>query len=178
MVRVHWTLDLQMGLIGFQCIVGQWRLDLQTFRPAATIPIRINSVSRGSTVLYTALSGYVFCLWSWRVKAIIIKLSTRGQSYTQVYLQSVLWVKCIGKITGWLQSLGKMKCKLHLYSVKYNICLGEYCRNTLLFRMNNHYLRKWPFLMLRNLCIILVIRLVLVGLAADWLEPKAKMQLL
>ena len=38
------------GLIGFQCIVGQWRLDLQTFRPAATIPIRINSVSRVSTV--------------------------------------------------------------------------------------------------------------------------------
>ena len=39
------------GLIGFQRIVGQWRLDLQTFRPAATIPIRINSVSRGSTVI-------------------------------------------------------------------------------------------------------------------------------
>ena len=38
------------GLIGFQCIVGQWRLDLQTFWPAATIPIQINSVSRGSTV--------------------------------------------------------------------------------------------------------------------------------
>ena len=38
------------GLIGFQCIVGQWSLDLHTFRPAATIPIRINSVSRGSTV--------------------------------------------------------------------------------------------------------------------------------
>ena len=27
---------LVMGLISFQCIVGQWRLDLQTFRPAAT----------------------------------------------------------------------------------------------------------------------------------------------
>ena len=39
-----------MGLISFQCIVGQWRLDLQTFRLAATIPIQINSVSRGSTV--------------------------------------------------------------------------------------------------------------------------------
>ena len=38
------------GLIGVQCIVGQWGLDLQTFRPAATVPIRINSVSRGSTV--------------------------------------------------------------------------------------------------------------------------------
>ena len=39
-----------MGLIGFQCIVGQWRFDLQTFRLAATIPIWINSLSRGSTV--------------------------------------------------------------------------------------------------------------------------------
>ena len=39
-----------MGLIGFQCIVGQWRFDLQTFRLAATAPIRIKSVSRGSTV--------------------------------------------------------------------------------------------------------------------------------
>ena len=38
------------GLIGFQCIVGQWSLDLHTFRPAATVPIRINSISRGSTV--------------------------------------------------------------------------------------------------------------------------------
>ena len=38
------------GLIGFQCIVSQWSLDLQTFQPAATVPIWINSVSRGSTV--------------------------------------------------------------------------------------------------------------------------------
>ena len=41
-----------MGLIGFQCIVGQWRFNLQTFRLAATIPIRINSLSRGSTVTF------------------------------------------------------------------------------------------------------------------------------
>ena len=39
-----------MALIGFQCIVGQWRLNLQTFWPATTVPIQINSVNRGSTV--------------------------------------------------------------------------------------------------------------------------------
>ena len=44
------------GLIGFQCIVGQWSLDLQTFRPAATVPIRINSVSRGSSVVPSSFS--------------------------------------------------------------------------------------------------------------------------
>ena len=47
------------GLIGFQCIVGQWRLDLQTFRPAATVPIRINSISRGSTVLSEPLQSVI-----------------------------------------------------------------------------------------------------------------------
>ena len=41
---------LVTGLIGFQCIVGQWRLGLQTFWPAPTVPIRVNSVNRGSTV--------------------------------------------------------------------------------------------------------------------------------
>ena len=41
------------GLIVFQCIVSQWRLDLQTFRPAATVPILINSESRGSTVRFS-----------------------------------------------------------------------------------------------------------------------------
>ena len=46
-----------MGLIGFQCIVGQWRFDLQTFRLAATIPIRINSISRGSAVLCCSISA-------------------------------------------------------------------------------------------------------------------------
>ena len=29
---------------------GKWTLDLWIFRPAATVPIRIHSVSRGSTV--------------------------------------------------------------------------------------------------------------------------------
>ena len=54
------------GLISFQCIVGQWSLDLQTFRPAATIPIRINSVNRGSTVTkplsYPALVEHLYFL--------------------------------------------------------------------------------------------------------------------
>ena len=45
------------GLIRFQCIVGQWRLDLQTFRPAATIPIQFNSISRGSTVIVETSRG-------------------------------------------------------------------------------------------------------------------------
>ena len=46
-------------LIGFQCIVGQWSLDLQTFWPAATIPIWINSLNWGSTVLQNFLSPIV-----------------------------------------------------------------------------------------------------------------------
>ena len=62
------------GLIGFQCIVGQWSLDLQTFRPAATIPIRFNSIRRGSTVL-----DFISCIYSFNVSCPMLERKEGGR---------------------------------------------------------------------------------------------------